>query len=102
MHPTTAATDLRRRARHLRELAAAIEHLSVLRLDPHAGIDTWHGQRPNLCRSVLSSNQHQLHAAADDLRWTAVDFELQADRIDAASMVTASMMNTPLAGGQAG
>ena len=100
MHPTVAATDLRRRARHLRELATAIEQLSVLRLDHHAGMDTWHGPRPALCRSVLSSNQHQLHAAADQLRWTAADFEMQADRIDAASM-PAALAGGP-ASGQAG
>jgi hypothetical protein len=36
-----------------------------------------------LCRSTLHRNQHQLHAAADDLRSQAWQFELEADHLDA-------------------
>lgn len=94
MHPSEPATELRRRARHLRELATTIEQLSILRLDRHAGDDTWHGPRAALCRSVLSSNHHQLYAAADHLRSTAIRFDLQAAALEAAEVVTA-----PLPGG---
>ena len=39
-----------------------------MRLDRHGDVDTWRGPRPDLCRATLARNQHQLHAAADDLR----------------------------------
>jgi hypothetical protein len=77
------AEHLRHRARHLRELANAIESLAVMRLDGHAHDDTWRGPRPTLCRSTLVLNQRQLHGAADDLRWHAHRLEQQAAELDA-------------------
>ena len=77
------ANQLRQRARHLRELANSIESLPVMRLEGHADDDTWRGPRPMLCRATLSSNQQQLHAAADDLRSHALRFERQAAELDA-------------------
>ena len=77
------ANQLRLRARHLRDLANSIESLAVMRLDGHADDDTWRGPRPLLCRSTLGSNQQQLHAAADDLRWHAYRFEQHAAELDA-------------------
>ena len=85
MNPTIAAIEFRRRAADLRQLASAIEQLPALRLDVHAGDDTWRGNRAALCRSVLSTNQGQLHVAADQLRWRAIEFERQADGLDAAA-----------------
>ena len=53
-----------------------------MRLDRYGDVDTWRGLRPDLCRATLAANQHQLHAAADDLRWHAYRFEQQADELD--------------------
>lgn len=72
------AAQLHERARELRRLATRIEELPVLRLDAEAGDDTWTGPRPALCRSTLQVNQRQLHQAADDLRWRAHRFEVEA------------------------
>jgi hypothetical protein len=85
MNATDRANDLRRRARHLRRLADAIETSPVMRLDQHGDVDTWRGPRPNLCRATLARNQHQLHAAADDLREHAWRLDQQAEELDAAA-----------------
>jgi hypothetical protein len=77
------ANQLRQRAHHLRRLAEAIEASPVMRLDRYGDVDTWRGPRPDLCRATLAANQHQLHAAADDLRWHAYRFEQQAEELDA-------------------
>jgi hypothetical protein len=82
MDATARANQFRQRARHLRHLAEAIEAASVMRLDRYGDVDTWRGPRPDLCRATLSVNQHQLHAAAEDLRWHAYRFEQQADELD--------------------
>jgi hypothetical protein len=81
------ANELRERARHLRELAEAIERAPVMRLDHHADVDTWRGTRPDLCRATLSANQQQLYAAADQLRWHAHRFERRAEELDARSQI---------------
>ena len=78
----THATRLRQRARHLRELATAMETSPVMNLDHHADDDTWRGRKPALCRAILAANQQQLHAAAEDLRWQAYLFEQQALEIE--------------------
>jgi hypothetical protein len=83
MDATTRANQLRQRARHLRRLAEAIESSPVMRLDRYGDVDTWRGPRPDLCRATLAANQHQLHAAADDLRWHAYRLEQQAEELDA-------------------
>jgi hypothetical protein len=75
--------QLRQRALHLRRLAEAIEASPVMRLDRYGDVDTWRGPRPDLCRATLAANQHQLHAAADDLRWHAYRFEQQAEELEA-------------------
>lgn len=77
------ANQLRQRAHHLRWLAEAIEASPVMRLDRYGDVDTWRGLRPDLCRATLATNQHQLHAAADDLRWHAYRFEQQAQELEA-------------------
>ena len=76
------ATQLRQRARRLRGLATAIEAAPVMNLDRHADDDTWRGRKPALCRAILAANQHQLHAAAEDLRWQAYLLEQQALEIE--------------------
>lgn len=54
-----------------------------MNLDRYGDVDTWRGPRPDLCRATLTANQHQLHAAADDLRWHAYRFEQQARELEA-------------------
>jgi hypothetical protein len=83
MNAIARAEQLHRRARHLRHLAERIEASPVMRLDRHGDVDTWRGARPDLCRATLAANQHQLHAAADDLRWHAHRFEQQAEELEA-------------------
>lgn len=83
MDATARANHLRHRARHLRDLATAIEQLPIMSLEIHADGDTWRGPWPDLCRSTLCANQRQLHGAADDLRWHAHRFDQQAAELDA-------------------
>jgi len=85
MTATTMAADLRRRAHHLRELAASIEAMPAMSLDRNAGDETWHGQRPLLCRTLLARNQQQLHRAADELRSHAYRLEREADELEASA-----------------
>lgn len=82
MTSTAQAGQLHQRARHLRNLAGAIESSPVLSLNHHADEDTWRGRKPALCRAVLATNQQQLHAAAEDLRWQAYLFDQQARQIE--------------------
>jgi hypothetical protein len=84
---TERAAHLRQRARHLRELATDIEALPIMRLGRYGDDDTWRGPRAALCRSTLSANQRQLHAAAEDLRWHAYQLEQQAAGLDAAARI---------------
>jgi hypothetical protein len=83
MNALASATQLRQRARHLRQLATAIETSPVMRLDRYGDVDTWRGARSELCRLTLERNQHQLHAAAEDLREQAWRFDREADELDA-------------------
>lgn len=83
MTPTARAAQLRRRAHHLRALATAIESTPAMSLDVHAQDDAWCGQRPLLCRALLARSQHQLHAAADDLRSQAYRLDREADDLEA-------------------
>jgi len=83
MSATARANQLRQRARHLRWLAEAIEASPVMGLDRYGDVDTWRGPRSDLSRATLASNQHQLHAAAEELRWHAYRFEQQARELDA-------------------
>ena len=75
---------------YVRELAERIEGLPVMRLDRWADVDTWRGPRPMLCTSTLATNQHQLHAAAEELRWRAHRFQLQAEQLDAMARLGAT------------
>ena len=75
--------ELRRRAEHLTELAAAIERSVVMTL-PIDDDSVPTGPAGRLCRALLERNLHQLHRAADDLRSTALHFRTRADELDAA------------------
>jgi 1,2-phenylacetyl-CoA epoxidase catalytic subunit len=87
--PDTAAV-LRRRAADLRQLAATIEQTPATTLEYAAGEDTWRGQRPDLCRSMLVANLAQLHAAVDDLRGHAWQLARRADQVEVASALAAA------------
>ncbi|MCU0259526.1 MAG: hypothetical protein MUE78_00775 [Ilumatobacteraceae bacterium] len=80
---STDAHHLRDRARALRALATEIERTPAMSLDRHAGPDTWRTPRADLCRAVLRTGQHQLHRAADELRWVAHRLELEAASVEA-------------------
>jgi len=67
-------------------------------LERHADDRTWRGPHPALCRALLCSNQHQLHSAADDLRWHAYGFERQADELDAAAIACPGLAGPGLLG----
>lgn len=82
MSETARPHHLRERAARLRHLAVTIERLPVMGLDRDGDADTWRGQRPALCRATLATNQRQLHAAAEDLRWEAYRLEHHADDLD--------------------
>lgn len=84
------AVHLRDRAQRLRDLAVRIESSPVHDLERLAGDDTWFGPRPELCRTMLRSNLHQLHRAADDLRWQAWLLEQEARQHDAHAVLEAS------------
>ncbi|TVR26552.1 MAG: hypothetical protein EA389_05195 [Ilumatobacter sp.] len=73
---------LRRRARTLRTLATTIESTPAMALDAHAGSDTWRTPRADLCRWILSTNQAQVHRAAEELRWDAHRLERRAAEIE--------------------
>lgn len=87
MNPSARATQLRRRAGELRDFADQIERSPVMRLDRYGEEDTWRGVRPTLCRTTLATNQQQLLAAADDLRWTAYRFVQRAEEIESVARV---------------
>ena len=80
--PFDPASQLRARARHLRDLAVRIERTPALRLDGWADVDTWRGPRADECRRLLHDAQHRYHAAADDLRRQAWQLERRADELD--------------------
>ncbi len=90
------SSQLRSRARGLRDLASTIERTPAMSLDQTAGDDTWRGQRPLLCHNVLVANLAQLHGAIDDLRWRAWQLERQANELDAVASAAAAL--APAAG----
>jgi hypothetical protein len=81
-HTTARAEALRARARHLLELATAIEGTAAFTLLDGAGDDTWRGGRPLLCRNLLSSNRARAGHAVDELRWHAWSLQHQARQLD--------------------
>ncbi|CAN5552364.1 hypothetical protein BH23ACT3_BH23ACT3_03680 [soil metagenome] len=91
-------TQLRQRAQTLRTLARTIESNPAMSLEAHAGPDTWRTPRADLCRWILSTNQAQIHRAADDLRWNAHRLERLAAEIEAEIMSGITSRPTALGG----
>ena len=79
-HPYS--TVLRQRAAHLRDLATMIESSSVMALDDDHILDAQPANRTEFCQLLLTRNLHQLHEAADDLRYSAFRLRQQADELD--------------------
>lgn len=84
---THHAAHLRHRARALQDLASAIEGTPLMTLGTLAGPATWVGGRPDLCERLLATSQHQLHDAADTLRWRAYLLERRADEVQLAAQL---------------
>ena len=83
MNAAAEAIALHRRAHHLRSVAEAIEHTPAMTLDRDAGVDTWRGPGPDLCRILLTANLHQLHGAVDQLRHLAHGLDRAAADLEA-------------------
>ena len=88
------AARLRASADELRRLASAIEASPVMELDRYAGEDTVTGPRFDELLIRLRRCQHDLFAQAEELRWTAHRWHLQADELDAAALRAAAL--TPI------
>jgi hypothetical protein len=88
-YTTAQADELRRRARHLLELATAIEGANAFDLLDAAGDDTWRGGRPLLCRNLLSSNRARAQQAIGDLRWQAWSLQERAHQLDLQALLEA-------------
>ena len=72
----------RQRAARLRRFAAQLEDSPVLRLDRHAGDDTWSGPTPDRLLVDLSRLQHRLHVEAEQLRSAAWWLDRRADDLE--------------------
>ena len=75
-------STLRMRARLLRALAVELERTPAMALDRYAGTDTWRSPRADACDRELVVDQTRMFHAADELRWTALQFERCANDID--------------------
>jgi hypothetical protein len=83
--PMTTNQDpsiLRMRARLLRALAVELERTPAMALERLAGADTWRSPRADACELELVADQTRLFHAADELRWTAMQFERCATDIE--------------------
>ena len=69
------AATLRARAAQLRALAVELERTPALALERFAGVETWRSPRADVCAHELLADQTRILHAADDLRWTALQFE---------------------------
>ena len=81
------AWQLRARADELRAVAARIEASWAMTLHGLAGEDTWSGPGPELCRRLLSGNQHQLRLAAEELRRRAAMLDQRATDIEVQALL---------------
>lgn len=83
--PARSASELRRRAAHLRDVAAQVESvIASTLLDDVRTIDL-DVDRTDLCERLIERSLHQLHRAADDLRATALRLHARADELDGAT-----------------
>jgi hypothetical protein len=83
--PMTTNQDpskLRMRAGLLRALAVELERTPAMALERFAGPDTWRSPRADACDHELGAAQTRMFHAADDVRWTALQFERCATDIE--------------------
>jgi hypothetical protein len=76
------ASQLRARARLLRALAVELEGTPAMALERFAGPDTWRSPRADVCDQELGAVQTHMFHAADEMRWTALQFERYATDIE--------------------
>ena len=82
--PHRQAAAYRQRAAHFRTLATDMTNTPSMSLHLHAGVDTWYGPRADACATELTSAQHAVREAADDLRTRAFVFDRRAEELEAA------------------
>ena len=75
-------STLRMRARLLRALAVEVERTPAMALERFAGPGTWRSPRADSCDHELGAAQTRMFHAADELRWTALQFERYATDIE--------------------
>jgi len=80
------AADYRRRATHLRSVAAQIDDAPALRLATHTGPSTWLGPRADASEFALRASIWGAVSAAGELRSTAWVFEQRAAELEAAAL----------------
>jgi hypothetical protein len=76
------AATLRARARLLRSLAVELERTPAMALERFAGAETWRSPRAEACAHELLADQTLMFHAADELRWTALQFERYATDLE--------------------
>jgi hypothetical protein len=76
------AATLRARARLLRSLAVELERTPAMALERFAGAETWRSPRAEACAHELLADQTRMFHAADELRWTALQFERYATDLE--------------------
>lgn len=84
MSTAVLVEQLRSRARHLRQLSAAIGNCRALGLHALAGPDTWIGPTPRSCYESLLNVRRHLQEQQDLLARTAGTFERRAAELEAA------------------
>lgn len=77
----TEAAAYRRRATHLRSLAARLRATPSMTLHVHGGVGTWHGPRADECMADLGRAQQRMRDAADELVTRAFHLERDADEL---------------------
>lgn len=92
---TAEAALLRRRASHLRSMAAHMRTTGSMSLHRDAGVDTWMGPRAHTCTCDLIAAQRSVHDAADDLDVRAHRLERDADDLVAAAVRVAQEAHDP-------
>ena len=80
-----AADEYRRRAAHLRRLAARLEDVPLADVESWAGPDTWRSAGADHCRQQLAIDRQRIAHAADEVRERAWGFERHSDAVDAAA-----------------
>ena len=78
------------RADALRVLAARLEATPLLGLDAAAGPDTWVCPVADAFLAGVYHYQHEVLAAAEELRWAAWQLDRQADELEAQARALAA------------